>query len=260
MAWTAGGFPAYPRLVVLTYESPRPPKKSDRVNDLNLDVSVIIPAHNAARYICDALDSVFLQAGVALEVIVVDNGSTDRTGEILEQTYGSLVKIIAEPRLGIGFARNAAIHAAVGRYIALLDADDIWSPDKLALQLSELASHPEGGLVFCHGSEFYDPHLAPHLRAGLVCRPEPYAFLLPSALLAARTTFLKIGDFPHVSAGEFIAWYGWAQSLGFPTFIRPEVLVRRRVHASNTSRGPKFGAGYLQSAKWLMDRRRVKSH
>lgn len=226
------------------------------MNASSVDVSVIIPAHNAGRYICDAIDSVLEQVGISLEVIVVDNCSTDKTREIVQQKYDSRIRVVSEPRLGIGFARNAAIHLTAGRYIALLDADDIWLPDKLALQISELNSHAGSGLAFCHGYEFYDASLPPGLRSEFTCRSHPYAFLLPSGLLAARTTFLRVGDFPHIPAGEFIAWYGWAQSLGVQTYVRPEILVRRRVHTHNTSRGDNAGAGYVLAAKWLMDRRR----
>ncbi len=226
------------------------------MNSPAIDVSVIVPAHNAERYICDAVDSALQQAGVTLEVIVVDNGSTDRMRAVIEQKYRSSVRVVSESRLGIGFARNAGIHVAAGEHVALLDADDIWLPGKLQRQISELARHPETGLVFCYGYEFHDRDLTPQQCREIACRPEPYAFLIPSGILAARTTFLKIGDFPHVPAGEFIAWYGWAQSLGFQTFVLPDVLVRRRVHAHNTSRGVSAASGYVQAAKWLMDQRR----
>jgi glycosyltransferase involved in cell wall biosynthesis len=221
-----------------------------------IDVSVIIPAHNAALFICDAVDSALQQTGVTLEVIVVDNCSTDRTRQIVEHKYHSSVQVVHESRLGIGHARNAGIRLAAGEYIALLDSDDIWLPGKLRRQISELTSRPETGLVFCHGHEFRDPNLTSQQCTQFTCRPEPYAFLIPSALLAARTTFLEVGDFPDVPVGEFIAWYGWAQSLGLQTFVIPEILVRRRVHARNTSRGVNVATGYVQAAKWLMDRRR----
>jgi glycosyltransferase involved in cell wall biosynthesis len=221
-----------------------------------IDVSVIIPAHNAESFICDAVDSALQQTGVTLEVIVVDNCSTDRTRQIVEHKYHSSVQVVNESRLGIGHARNAGIRLAAGEYIALLDSDDIWLPGKLQRQISELTSRPETGLVFCHGYEFCDPDLTRQQCTEFNCRPEPYAFLIPSGLLATRTTFLEVGDFPDVPAGEFIAWYGWAQSLGLQPFVIPEILVRRRVHARNTSRGINFATGYVQAAKWLMDRRR----
>lgn len=221
-----------------------------------IDVSVVIPAHNAERYVCQAIDSAWQQAGVTLEVIVVDNGSTDQTRAVIEQKYHSSVRVVDEPRLGIGFARNAGIQAAAGKHVALLDADDIWMAGKLQRQISELADDSETGLVFCHGYEFHDPGLSPQQCREIACRPDPYAFLIPSGLLATRATFHRVGDFPHMPAGEFVAWYGWAQSLGFRTLVLPDVLVRRRVHAHNTSRGVNAARGYVQAAKWLMDRRR----
>lgn len=226
------------------------------MNPSAVDVSVVIPAHNAERHICDAVDSALAQAGVTVEVIVAENCSTDRTRAVIEQTYGSSVRIVTESRLGIGHARNAGIRLASGKYVALLDADDIWLPRKLERQVAALEATPGAGLVFCHGHEFYDPGLDQDQRKEFRCRPEPYAFLIPSGLLAARTTFLQIGEFPDMVVGEFIAWYGWAQWLGVQTSVLPDILVRRRVHACNTTRAAGSAKGYIQAAKWLMDRRR----
>lgn len=226
------------------------------MNPSCVDVSVVIPAHNAERYICDAVDSALAQAGVTVEVIVAENCSTDRTKAVIEQTYGSSVRLVTESRQGISYARNAAIRLASGKYIALLDADDIWLAGKLERQVAALEATPEASLVFCHGQEFYDRGLNQDQRREFRCRQEPYAFLIPSGLLATRTTFLQVGDFPDVPAGEFIAWYGWAQWLGVQTSVLPDILVRRRVHASNTTRAEGLGKGYVQAAKWLMDRRR----
>jgi hypothetical protein len=76
------------------------------------------------------------------------------------------------------------------------------------------------------------------------------------ALLLRRDTFQRVGDLPSVPGGEFIAWYGWARELGLKEFVVPEVLVRRRIHAANTTRGGLSTAGYPLAAKWLLDKRR----
>lgn len=99
-------------------------------------VSVIIPAFNAAPYLMETLESVFAQTYQHFEVIVVDDGSTDGTAEILD-SYGDRITVTRQPHAGnVALARNAAIRQARGEYIACLDADDVWLPDKLEQQVA----------------------------------------------------------------------------------------------------------------------------
>src|SRR5262245_47622214 len=101
-------------------------------------VSVIIPTYNCAPYLSEAIDSVLLQAGVNMEIIVADDGSTDNTKEVLEK-YGTRITYISQvPRRGASAARNLGIQHASGEFIAFQDADDIWFPKKLSTQLDAL--------------------------------------------------------------------------------------------------------------------------
>ncbi len=109
-------------------------------------VSVVIPAYNAAWCVARALDSVLAQDFQDFELIVVNDGSTDRTAEVLAG-YGERLRIIDKPNGGLSSARNAGIAAAGGRYVAFLDADDWWLPHKLARQVARMESQQE--LVFC---------------------------------------------------------------------------------------------------------------
>ena len=109
-------------------------------------VSVIIPAYNADRYIAEAINSIFSQSYQDYEIIVVDDGSTDSTPEIL-QSYGSRIHSISQTNGGMAAARNLGIAAAKGELIALLDHDDIFLPDKLPAQVACFDSHPGVGLV-----------------------------------------------------------------------------------------------------------------
>jgi glycosyltransferase involved in cell wall biosynthesis len=115
-------------------------------------VSVIIPAFNAAEHIRQTLDSVLAQTYQALEVIVVDDGSTDATGAIAEEFVkkDARVQLVRQRNAGVGAARNAAIRKARGEYIAPLDADDFWFPEKLEKQVARLEQYgEETGLVYC---------------------------------------------------------------------------------------------------------------
>ena len=110
-------------------------------------VSVIIPAYNCETYITETLDSVLGQTFKDLELIVVDDGSTDRTREIVA-SYGAPVRLLTQINSGVCAARNYGIREAAGRYICLMDHDDYWFPEKLVLQLEEMSKHRETGLVY----------------------------------------------------------------------------------------------------------------
>lgn len=110
-------------------------------------VSVIIPTFNRASYVCEAIDSVLAQTYQDLEIIVVDDGSTDDTLPVLE-TYGERLRLLRQKNSGPAVARNRGIFAARGEYIAFLDSDDLWVPSKLEKQVAVLDSEPEIGLVY----------------------------------------------------------------------------------------------------------------
>lgn len=114
-------------------------------------VSVIIPAYNAARYLADAIQSALSQTMADLEVIVVNDGSTDGTATVVEG-FGSKVQLISQNNRGVASARNAGIDRARGQFLAFLDADDVWLPTKLARQLECFNHDPKLG---CAGCSYY---------------------------------------------------------------------------------------------------------
>jgi glycosyltransferase involved in cell wall biosynthesis len=222
---------------------------------VNTSISVVIPAHNAARFIGQAIESVFLQRAAAadldLDVIVVDNASTDATCDCVQRDFGSKVRLVHEPKPGAACARNAGIAAATSPLIAFLDADDLWLPGKLADQCAALTAHLDVSLAFCHGAEFSDP------AASFPCNTESRSYMGPSGLLARREVFDVAGPLPEFRCGEFIAWYGWAQTLGLKSLVVPGSFVRRRVHGDNTTRNRQGLTEYTQAMHWLMERRRA---
>ncbi len=118
-------------------------------------VSVVIPAFNAGPYITETLESVLGQSYPHREIIVVDDGSTDDT-ERRVAPYLRQIRYLRQPNAGEGKARNAGLRAAKGDYIALLDADDLWLPEKLEVQLQVAARHPESRMIVCDGVGFED--------------------------------------------------------------------------------------------------------
>lgn len=110
-------------------------------------VSAIIPVHNGARYVAESIRSVLAQSHPALECIVVDDGSTDGTAGVVA-AFGSGVVVVTQDHRGVAAARNAGMRIARGDCFAFLDADDVWLPDKLAVQVAALRAEPEAGAAY----------------------------------------------------------------------------------------------------------------
>ena len=110
-------------------------------------VSVVMPSYNTARYIQEAIESVLAQDYPHKELIIIDDGSTDGTPDLV-RGYGDRVTLITQQNQGSAVARNAGLQAARGEYIAFLDSDDVWLPGKLSAQVQHLERHPEIGMVF----------------------------------------------------------------------------------------------------------------
>ena len=120
-------------------------------------VSVIIPSFNSELYIAETINGVLSQSHKDVELLVVDDGSTDRTRDIVA-SFGSRVRLIAQANSGRCAARNLGIREASGEFVCLLDHDDFWFPDKLERQLAEFVQHPEAGGI-------YSPYIAWHRDA-----------------------------------------------------------------------------------------------
>lgn len=105
-------------------------------------ISVVIPVYNRAAFIAEAIDSVLIQNVEGVEIIVVDDGSTDTSADVVAG-YGDRVRLIRQENAGCAAARNTGIEASRGTWIAALDSDDYWLPGKLVAQLRDLAAHPD---------------------------------------------------------------------------------------------------------------------
>src|SRR3989454_3845711 len=111
-------------------------------------VSVVIPTYDRGRVVGEAIDSALAQSHRHLEVIVVDDGSTDDTAARVGRRRDRRVRYLRRPHAGVSSARNAGIAAATGDLVSFLDSDDLWKPDKLAAEVAALAGHPAAGGVF----------------------------------------------------------------------------------------------------------------
>ncbi len=194
-------------------------------------VSVIIPAYNAARHLAEAIESVLGQGADVLEVIVADDGSTDGTRDVAEAYPVRLLTLV---HAGVSVARNAAVDAATGEWLAFVDADDIWLPGKLSAQLAAAAAHPGAGLVLCERVFQFDvpiPEWFTEERDG-----GSSALFQPSAWLLRKRDFERVGGFePGRALGEDMNWLLRAWQLGIQHHVVPETLVVRRIHECNAS-------------------------
>lgn len=205
-------------------------------------VSVVIPAYNARDTLGVALESVLSQTFRDREVIVVDDGSTDDTREVAE-AFGSGVTCISRPNGGVSSARNAGIERAAGRYVAFLDADDRWAPDKLARQVALLDARSEVGLCFV-GAKRVDGGMNVLERMPAVEHPDFTAALLlgsqvvtacSSSSVTRRELLVAIGGFD--SRFSQCADWDFALRMSLRTRIAAidEPLVLYRTAAGNMS-------------------------
>jgi glycosyltransferase involved in cell wall biosynthesis len=215
-------------------------------------VSVIIPAYNAARFLADAISSVFAQSHPHIQTVVVDDGSTDDTADVVRHYAVSYVR---QQHSGIAAARNTGVLAARGSLLAFLDADDLWTREKLARQINLLAQHPEIQLVAGRVEQFYDEA---YRGARTPLSAQSGGAYTAGALLVRRRDFFRVGMFnTRLQLGEFIDWHSRAINSGLRECCLDEVVLRRRIHGENsTSRHQHSQRDYLAVVKSHLDRKR----
>ncbi len=219
-------------------------------------VSVIIPVYNGENYLAKAIESVLAQTYSPHEIIVIDDGSTDSSAEIARRFP---VRLITRPNGGISAARNSGIDVSQGEFIALLDADDLWLPDKSALQVQALEQDAALEMVFGHVREFVSPELPADIAVAIPHQAQARPGMMPSATMVRRAAMARIGPFEtHWTTGEFAAWILRANEANVKHTILPELVALRRLHTANNGikNRAKF-VDYAQIIKASLDRRRA---
>ena len=220
-------------------------------------ITVIIPVYNGAQYLTEAIESVIAQTYAADEVIIIDDGSTDGSADIVKR-FSPTVHYHWQPNGGAGAARNRGVSLAHGAFLAFLDADDLWLRDKLARQVAALESDRSLDMVFGQVQQFYSPELDEATRRGIRIPVETSAGAIPSAMLVKREAFLRVGPFrTDVQLGEFIDWHSRAMEGGLKSISLPEVVTKRRIHLTNLGTRQRDSRGdYLRVLKSAIDRRK----
>ncbi|MBW2039707.1 MAG: glycosyltransferase [Deltaproteobacteria bacterium] len=215
-------------------------------------VSVIIPTHNRKDFLLEAMDSVFAQTYGDFELVVVDDGSTDGTGEALKR-YGDRLIYTYQANQGVSAARNRGIELVRGEFIAFLDSDDLWLPKKLQMQVAFMDQHPEAQI--CYTDEIW-------IRRGVRVNPKKkhakysgwiYSHCLPLCIISLSSALMRRGLFAQVGAfdprlpvcEDYDLWLRVASR--FPVFLIPQrLIVKRGGHANQ-----------LSQRSWGTDRYRV---
>jgi len=224
-------------------------------NSANL-ISAIIPVYNREKYIAEAIDSVLAQTYNPIEIIVVDDGSTDKSAGIVKEYQNSSIRYTFQSNQGIGAARNTGTDLAQGSYFAFLDSDDLWTPDKISLQMKAFDKDPKLDMVFGHVVQFHDSHLGT-IPEG---KDQFVPGTIPSTLLIQRDSFFKVGKFSSQwKIGEFVDWYARALETGLKSLMLPDVVAKRRIHDTNIGIVErKSQKDYLNILRSSLERRKGK--
>ncbi|HEX6123839.1 MAG TPA: glycosyltransferase family A protein [Pyrinomonadaceae bacterium] len=208
-------------------------------------ISVIIPTYNYGRFVSEAITSALRQTYEPSEIVVVDDGSTDGTAEIV-QGFGERVRYLRQERAGVCAARNLGVANTTGHYIAFLDADDIWEPIKLEKQIQKFEADPEVGLVHCGMREFDSATgetLQFHLEGdeGWVAQmhllfERPVINASGSSIVVTRTAFDQVEGFDtRLRNGE--DWeFCYRVAKEFKVGYAREPLVQYRNHGVNATK------------------------
>ena len=213
-------------------------------------VSAIIPVYNGERFVADAVESVLAQDYRPLEIIVVDDGSTDGTLAVLKKF--PQISVHYQSRKGTGAARNTGVRQARGDLLGFLDADDLWTQGKVSRQVAVLRQDSETEAVFGHVSEFRGDETNASVRE----TPGP----VPGTMLIRRAAFERIGWFNESNnALEAADWYLRALEKSLRFEMLPDLFYRRRIHGGNRSLTTCDLQGYVRAIKESLDRRRAKA-
>ena len=222
------------------------------------NVSVILPVYNGERYVAEAIESILAQDYKDYELIVINDGSYDRTLDILRQYQQSLA-VFNQPNSGLPAALNLGLKVSGGRWITFLDADDLWVEDKLTLQNKMVSENPDLDIVFGHVRQFVSDEIKGHDRKKIQIPPDPLPGISKITMFAIRSVFDTVGFFNEdLSIGEFIEWYTRAKEANLNMYVMREVVAKRRVHKWHTTgQDPESRTGYARILKASLDRRRA---
>lgn len=231
-------------------------------------ISVIIPTYNSVAYLADALLSVWQQSYQPLEILVIDDGSTDTTPTVVAEfqqrmndgaAHGQSAQLryYYQPNAGPAAARNRGVHLSQGNLLAFLDADDWWHPQKLEQQVARLTAEPTLGYVLSHMFVHLETATTWPISLNQTHYQNDPVCLLPSALLVQRPIFAQVGAFDEqYRYSDDADWFLRAKDAAIPFTVVPEPLVYKRIHSHNLSHSPTMSQETLRAFHASIQRQR----
>jgi glycosyltransferase involved in cell wall biosynthesis len=228
-------------------------------------ISIIIPTYNRCWILKEAIDSVLSQEYTDFEIIVVDDGSNDATAALLS-AYGDQITTIYQENRGVSAARNTGILMAKGKYLAFLDSDDMWLPEKLSCQVDFFQSHAEA--VICQTDEIWirngvrvNPKNRHKKPSGMIFEPSLQLCLVsPSAVMIKKSLFDAVGLFNETfpACEDYDLWL--RIGLYYPIYlIERHMVVKRGGHEDQLSRNPGLDRFRIQSIVKILENHQLTS-
>lgn len=220
-------------------------------------VSCIIPTYNSEKYLRETLESIVAQTHRPIELLVADDGSSDGTAAVVaelgESSFARSRFVVAPKRGGPAAMRNLGIEHCRGDLVAFVDADDLWLPEKTAMQVARFEEDPSLDVCVSHIQRF---------RSSDGFRFPPVPGFITTTMLARRSAFERVGLFDTTRwHSDSTDWFLRAREQGLHTCLMPEALTLHRVHGENLSqtKGDDARREFLHLIKQKLDRARRRS-
>ncbi|KPA11621.1 glycosyltransferase-like protein, family 2 [Candidatus Magnetomorum sp. HK-1] len=222
-------------------------------------ISVIIPVYNRPVFVKEAIQSVLDQTYPDVELIVVDDGSTDETAHVLNQ-FGNAIRVIHQQNQGVSAARNTGIHNSTGTWIAFLDSDDIWLPEKLTKQMQYVLATPN--TLICQTEEIWIkngkrlyPKKKHKKKSGMIFEHcLPLCIVSPSAVMIHKDLFKEYGSFDESlpACEDYDLWL--RISCKYPIHLLDEpLIIKRGGHSDQLSQMIRLDRYRIQSILKILD-------
>jgi glycosyltransferase involved in cell wall biosynthesis len=226
---------------------------------MNKLISCIITSFNSEKYIAEAINSILNQTYKNIEIIIADGGSTDNTKEVV-QKFNPKIKFTAQKTLSPADTRNLGFNSSSGKYIAFLDADDLWHPEKLTKQMNCFAEGPEIDLCITYAEMFWSEDLK---NEKVFFKDHPRTKAIPgyatTTLLAKKKVFEIAGSFnKDLWFTDAAEWFIRTKEIGLKMHVIEEPLTFHRMHKSNLTKrkNEESREEFLALVKNVLDRKK----
>lgn len=218
-----------------------------------MKVSIIITAYNVGKYLVEAIESALTQTYPDIEIIAINDGSTDNSAEILDQ-YKDRIRVFHQENKGLSVTLNRALEEATGEIVGFLDGDDIIVSNKTEKQLKEFEKNPALEATFGKMEQFLSPEFADQSDRYNLQKGE-LPFQAKMTLLIKKEAFEKYGLFPEVGVLDFVKWFDAAKAKGIVFNETDNLVVNRRIRENSLSQSSEY---YPELLQYLRERIKQK--